>query len=104
LLSFATLEEDHVSIDPDDIKLTDEQRRLLAERAQDTGRPWTELLEELFATLPQHTTNGDKPRRTLFEALNERGMIGAFDGPGDLSTNPKHMEGFGEPRYAADSD
>ena len=43
-------------------------------------------------------------KRSLFDALNERGMIGAFDGPGDLSTNPKHMEGFGEPRYGTDSD
>ena len=93
-----------MSIDPQDIKLTDEQRRLLAEQAQEIGRPWTELLEELIATLPRQTTNGDTPRRTLFEALNERGMIASLDGPGDLSTNPKHMEGFGEPRNGTDSD
>ena len=25
-----------------------------------------------------------------------RGLVGSLSGPGDLSTNPKHMEGFGE--------
>jgi hypothetical protein len=92
-----------MSTDPRDIRLTDEQRRLLAQRAQQTGRPWEELLEELFATLPSQR-NGNGPRRTLFDALNERGMIGSFDGPGDLSSNPKHMEGFGESRNGTDSD
>ena len=38
-----------MSTDPRDINLTDEQRQLLAQMAQDTGRPWAELLEELFA-------------------------------------------------------
>jgi hypothetical protein len=35
--------------------------------------------------------------RSLYDALRERGMIGSItNGPGDLSTNPLHMEGFGE--------
>ena len=91
-----------MSTDPREIKLTDEQRRLVAERAQETGRPWTELLYELFAALARGK-NGKRARRTLFDALDERGMIGSFDGPGDLNTNPKYMEGFGEPRYGTDS-
>ena len=94
---------ERMATDPREIKLTDEQRRLLAEKAQETGRPWTDLLDDLFATLSRQK-NGKGARRTLFDALNERGMIGSFDGPGDLSTNPKHMEGFGEPRYGTDSD
>jgi hypothetical protein len=35
--------------------------------------------------------------RSLFDALEARGLIGFMtNGPGDLSTNPKHMEGFGK--------
>ena len=35
--------------------------------------------------------------RSLFDALNDRGLIGFMhDGPTDLSTNPQHMEGFGQ--------
>jgi hypothetical protein len=41
--------------------------------------------------------------RTLFDVLTERGILGCYDGPTDLSTNPKHMEGFGEPRQPKNS-
>jgi predicted DNA-binding antitoxin AbrB/MazE fold protein len=35
--------------------------------------------------------------KTLFDLLNEAGWIGSIkDGPPDLSTNPKYMEGFGK--------
>jgi predicted DNA-binding antitoxin AbrB/MazE fold protein len=35
--------------------------------------------------------------KTLFDVLNEVGWIGSIkDGPSDLSTNPKYMEGFGK--------
>lgn len=35
--------------------------------------------------------------QTLFDVLNEVGWIGSIkDGPPDLSTNPKYMEGFGK--------
>ena len=34
---------------------------------------------------------------TLFDVLNEVGWIGSIkDGPPDMSTNPKYMEGFGK--------
>jgi hypothetical protein len=40
--------------------------------------------------------NQGRDRQTLFDALNEAGLIGCItDGPVDLSTNPRHMEGFG---------
>jgi hypothetical protein len=54
------------------------------------------LAEELIkpATI---VTGGDGISRTLFDALSDRGLIGFMqDGPIDLSTNPKHMEGFGQ--------
>lgn len=84
-----------MATNPQDITLTDEQRKLLAEKAEETGRPWTELLQELFARLATNRST-QKTDRSLYDALNERGMIGTLDGPGDLSTNPQHMEGFGE--------
>jgi predicted DNA-binding antitoxin AbrB/MazE fold protein len=35
--------------------------------------------------------------KTLFDVLNEAGWIGSIkDGPTDMSTNPKYMEGFGK--------
>lgn len=34
--------------------------------------------------------------RTLFDVFDEAGLIGCVHGaPADLSTNPRHMEGFG---------
>ena len=35
--------------------------------------------------------------KSLYDALCERGMTGSIiDSPGDLSTNPQYMEGFGQ--------
>ena len=58
------------------------------------------LIAELARTAPPdetsvpETENGEI--RTLFDALNARGLIGCIkDAPPDLSTNPKYMEGFG---------
>jgi hypothetical protein len=47
-----------------------------------------------------HSVSADSSAmsRTLFDVLTERGILGCFEGPTDLSTNPKHMEGFGESR------
>ncbi len=41
-------------------------------------------------------TGGSTEVKSLFRALNERGLIGSLtDAPADLATNPEHMEGFG---------
>ena len=100
-------------VDPGQIELTPEQRNRLALLAEQTGRDWTELVDELLDAIPfapslppatASETNGERLReRTLYDVLSERGILGCFDGPTDLSTNPKHMEGFGEPRYPKDS-
>jgi Arc/MetJ-type ribon-helix-helix transcriptional regulator len=37
------------------------------------------------------------PGRSALDAAREAGIVGVYDDlPGDLSTNPKHMECFGE--------
>ena len=70
-------------------ELTEEERKRLAKALAGSG---------------DNAKAGKPAERTLYDALNQRGLIGTFDGPGDLSTNPKHMEGFGESQYSADTD
>ncbi|MDZ4659768.1 MAG: hypothetical protein SH868_19515, partial [Bythopirellula sp.] len=59
-----------------------------------------EQRDQLLEKLESHQAkNGISPLpdRSLFDALHDRGMIGSItNGPGDLGTNPVHMEGFGE--------
>jgi hypothetical protein len=57
----------------------EEQRRLVQELTKSAGR-------------------GEEAKvRTLFDAFSEHGLVGFMtDGPTDLSTNPKYMEGFGQ--------
>ena len=68
-----------------------------------------------FGSIESYHGHGGRPeagRRHVHRpppAVVPRGLLscnslGTFDGPGDLSTNPKHMEGFGGPRYGTDSD
>lgn len=86
-----------MATNPSDIQLTEAQRSLLADLSEQTGRPWPDLLEELFSRLPRLAPNRPgKANKSLYETLHARGMVGSFEGPTDLSTNPEHMEGFGE--------
>ena len=87
----------------DDIRLTDEQKELLAKRAKETGRPVDELLDELV-TKQLRPRRQPREGRSLLDAMREHGMVGTMEGPGDLSTNPAHMEGFGKPRGESNSD
>jgi predicted DNA-binding antitoxin AbrB/MazE fold protein len=55
--------------------------------------------EVVFLSIDSLSDNGRESCAvgpTLFEMLDEAGLIGCVKGaPADLSTNPKHMEGFG---------
>lgn len=54
------------------------------------------LIEALSKT-SQSSNAGQATARSLFDALNDRGLVGFMhDGPNDLSTNPIHMAGFGQ--------
>jgi len=86
-----------MSISPDEITLTPEQRQHLALLAEKLGKPWDAVLEEALSTIehrvPSDTDNGE----TVLEAMTRLGLLGSVkDAPPDLSTNPKYMEGFGE--------
>jgi hypothetical protein len=59
-----------------------------------------ELDRKLSEPVPAGTKVRTKPaEETVFEAMERSGFIGCLKGlphtPSDLSTNPKHMEGFG---------
>lgn len=86
-----------MSMDVDQIQLTDEQKRQIAEAAERTGMAWAEVLREaLLSYRPHRRKNGNGKQKSFYDALEEAGLIGIVkDAPPDLSTNPKHMEGFG---------
>lgn len=68
--------------------------KVLAEAKQLTSEERRELVREL--SMPESSATAETPR-TLYDALKDRGLVGFMtDGPGDLSTNPIHMEGFGK--------
>ena len=49
------------------------------------------LAKRILETLPEETKADPS---APYERIKH--LAGIFDGPGDLSTNPKYMEGFGE--------
>ena len=96
--SYLTMSEEGILMTANSIQLGAEQLRKLREMAQRQGASEADVVNRAIDRLyeeaqPRHGGNGV---RSLYDALVERGSIGVFDGPGDLTTNPKHMEGFGE--------
>ena len=62
----------------------EEQERLAKQLSQTAGKK-----------VP-HAADGETAK-SLYDALSELGLIGTIvDGPGDLSTNPEYMKGFGQ--------
>jgi hypothetical protein len=59
-----------------------------------------ELDSQIAAPRPVESRRSQQPiEETVFDVLERSGLIGCLEGspggPTDLSTNPKHMEGFG---------
>jgi len=45
----------------------------------------------------KETVVAESPHASIYESMAERGLIGKLTtAPADLSTNPAHMEGFGQ--------
>jgi Arc/MetJ-type ribon-helix-helix transcriptional regulator len=63
--------------------------RVAKERDLSKSEVVREALEQFF--------NGHATARTPLSALDlARDLAGCLEGPGELSTNPKYMEGFGK--------
>ncbi len=63
----------------------------LPEAAQDA------IADEMLARIEAEEAQqqeGDRPSVSAYELSKH--LIGSIEGPGDLSTNPKYMDGFGE--------
>jgi hypothetical protein len=88
-----------MSVDPNQIFLSDDQRRLLATAADQTGLPWQSILDQAIVPIVQQAARKENcaaPAETAYETLSRLGLIGCIEGtPADLSTNKAHFEGFG---------
>jgi metal-responsive CopG/Arc/MetJ family transcriptional regulator len=52
---------------------------------------------DVVRTALEQFLNGQRKRKKFVSALELAGdLVGSCRGPGDLSTNPKYMEGFGK--------
>jgi hypothetical protein len=72
------------------------QRRLME---GGTDQSPEQILSQWRANGGSEATNSlsSGTEETLFDRLTRKNLIGTIEGgPRDLSTNPKHMEGFGE--------
>jgi hypothetical protein len=88
-----------MAIDPNDVQLTAAQRRLVAELAEREGRSPQDVLADLIAPAEVRRRNGSRTASTeSAHKLGKRlGLYAALeDGPSDLSTNSRYMEGFGQ--------
>jgi metal-responsive CopG/Arc/MetJ family transcriptional regulator len=74
------------------LKLPDPLRRKLERKARERGLSKSEVVR---AALEQYldSERAIHPESALTAALP---WVGCVEGPGDLSTNPKYLEGFGQ--------
>jgi hypothetical protein len=89
-----------MSLDPSQIQLSHDQQAELAGLSAETGKPWPLILEEALATFRHEAAvkkNGESCAESFFDAASRLGLLGCLSGgPPDLSSNPVHMEGFGQ--------
>jgi hypothetical protein len=72
------------------VKLPEALAEWLLERSKALQRTQSQLVRELL----ERERNGNGRSKTCGELL--RDLDGFFDGPQDLSANPKYLEGFGQ--------
>ena len=74
------------------LKLSDALHERLAAAAARAGRSKSAVIRE---ALERHL-DGTDPATTgsVYELVSD--LIGSFEGPRDLSTNPRHLKGLGE--------
>jgi Arc/MetJ-type ribon-helix-helix transcriptional regulator len=75
------------------LKLTDYLLRKLERTAQQRGQSKSEVVRTALTQF----LNGARPEGRPLSVLELAGdLVGCVEGPGDLSTNPKYMDGFGK--------
>ncbi len=84
-----------MTIDIGQIQPSDAERRLLAELAEQTGKSWSAVLSEALAKYRRAETANAHEAESVYDALRCRLLGCLTGGPGDLSTNPDYIEGFG---------
>ncbi|MBC8875947.1 MAG: ribbon-helix-helix protein, CopG family [Planctomycetes bacterium] len=74
------------------LKLPDSLHAKLNRLSKQRGQTKSEMVR----TALEHFLNGDQPRQAVTVAELAGDLLGSAEGPGDLSTNSKYMEGYGE--------
>jgi metal-responsive CopG/Arc/MetJ family transcriptional regulator len=75
------------------LKLSGRLNTKLDRAAKQRGQSKSEIIRIAL----EHFLNGAQPGQRPLSALELAGdLVGCADGPPDLATNPKYMEGFGE--------
>ncbi len=73
------------------LKLPDDLHAKLSRASKDRGAAKSAIIRD---ALEAYLANGKKGRQPSIAEL-AGDLIGCFDGPVDLATNPKYMRGFG---------
>ena len=77
------------------IRIPEVLGKRLRKRSRMRGQPESELVREALETYLGLPAEG----RSAYELAEEAGLIGCVQrAPKDLSTNPRHLEGFGKTR------
>lgn len=89
----------------DPIYLGPEQEQKAKELARRAGTSPDDItnraVDEYYAS--RSTGHENAQRKSLYTRLKELGVLGSLTGgPTDLSTNAKHMQGFGEHKESLD--
>jgi hypothetical protein len=74
------------------LKVPDDLHAKLARASKDRGAAKSAIIREALET---YFANGKKgPRISCLDLAGD--LVGSVEGPVDLATNPKYMEGFGQ--------
>ena len=75
------------------LKLPEDLNAKLNRAAKQRDQTKSEVVREAL----EQFLNGQRKSKNFVSALELAGdLVGCCEGPGDLSTNPKYMEGFGK--------
>lgn len=75
------------------VKLPDDLYSLLEKETRKAGKTKSEMIR---TALKKQLTNMKKRKDKVTFLDQARDLCGSINGPTDLSTNSKHMEGFGK--------